>query len=40
MAVRAALLNAETGAQAPFVSLSPRLKEHQRFLVWFDIFAR
>jgi hypothetical protein len=40
MSARAALLNGESRADAPSLSLSPRLKEHERFLVWFDISAR
>jgi len=40
MVVWAALLDLESRAECARLSLSPRLKEHQRFLVWFDISAR
>jgi len=40
MVARAALFDPESRAEAPSLDLSPRLKEHKRFLVWFDISAR
>jgi hypothetical protein len=40
MAESALLLDPERRTYTPSLSLSPRLKEYQRFLVWFDISAR